>query len=137
MPEVVAQGLDDTLRAALVAAATPPQERLPEPLPRWTLKRLVQWVKDTFAIDCSRETLRRTLKRLGFSWKKARKLLNQANPQKRAVFLTTLQGWLDEALHEQCLLVYIDEAMFIAIPMKAMVGRFAANVSGCLRVHQA
>ncbi|NER85424.1 MAG: hypothetical protein F6K42_39230 [Leptolyngbya sp. SIO1D8] len=50
------------------------------------------------------------LKRLGFSWKKARKLLNKAYPQKRAAFLETLQGLLDEALHEQCLLVYIDEA---------------------------
>lgn len=110
MSEVVAQGLDDTLRTALAAATTPPQQGSPEPLPRWTLKRLVDWVKVTFAIDCSRETLRRTLKRLGFSWKKARKLLNKANPQKRAAFLTTLQGLLDEALHEQCLLVYIDEA---------------------------
>jgi hypothetical protein len=110
LSEVVAQGLDDTLRAALAAATTPPQQRSSEPLPRWTLKRLVDWVKTTFAIDCSRETLRRTLKRLGFSWKKARKLLNKANPQKRAAFLTTLQELLDEALHQQCLLVYIDEA---------------------------
>ena len=110
MSEVVAQGLDKTLRATLAAAATPPQERSLGPLPRWTLKRLVQWVKATFAIDCSRETLRRTLKHLGFSWKKARKLLNKANPQKRAAFLETLHALLDEALHEQCLLVYIDEA---------------------------
>ena len=36
------------------------------------------WVKETFAIDCSRETLRKLLKQLGFSWKKARKLLNKA-----------------------------------------------------------
>ncbi len=70
----------------------------------------MQWVKATFAIDCGRETLRRTLKHLGFSRKKARKLLNKVNPQKRAVFLETLQALLDEALHEQCLLVYIDEA---------------------------
>lgn len=110
MSEVVAQGLDETLRATLAAAATPPQERSLGPLPRWTLKRLVQWVKATFAIDCSRETLRRTLKYLGFSWKKAHKLLNKANPQKRAAFLETWQTRLNEALHEQCLLVYIDEA---------------------------
>ena len=110
MSEVVAQGLDATLRATLAAAATPPQERSLGPLPRWTLKRLGQWVKVTFDIACSRETLRRTLKHLGFSWKKARKLLNKANPQKRAAFLETLQALLDEALHEQCLLVYIDEA---------------------------
>ncbi len=32
-------------------AATPPQQRTEEPVPRWTLKRLVGWVKETFAID--------------------------------------------------------------------------------------
>mgnify|MGYP006282328123 FL=1 len=91
-------------------AATPPQQRREDPVPRWTLKRLVRWVKETFAIDCSRETLRKVLKELGFSWKKARKLLNKANPDQRAAFLKTLEEWLDEALHERCLVVYLDEA---------------------------
>ena len=68
------------------------------------------WVKETFNVDCCRETLRKQLKILGFSWKKARKLLNKVNPMKRAAFLTKLKDWLDEALHQRCLLVYIDEA---------------------------
>jgi transposase len=101
----VKRGVDQTIRQALEVAATPPQQRREEPLPRWTLKRLVQWVKETketFAIDCSRETLRKLLKELGFSWKKARKLLNKANPDQRAAFLKTLEGLLDDALHERC-----------------------------------
>jgi len=110
--ETVQQALDTVIRDSLRTAATAPQARLPEAVmqPRWTLKRLVGWVKTTFGIDCCRDTLRKTLKALGFSWKKARKLLNKANPAKRAVFLDQLQGLLDDALHQRCLLVYIDEA---------------------------
>jgi DNA-binding transcriptional MerR regulator len=58
---------------------------------------------------CSRETLRKLLKELGFSWKKARKLLNKADPDQRAAFLKTLEELLDDALHERCLVVYLDE----------------------------
>lgn len=110
MNESVEVALDDVIRERLNQSATPPQSRTHSPLPRWTLKRLVCWVKEHFNINCSRETLRKTLKRLGFSWKKARKLLNKADPVKRAAFLETLEELLDEALHERCLLVYIDEA---------------------------
>ncbi|MBW4471232.1 MAG: winged helix-turn-helix domain-containing protein [Stenomitos rutilans HA7619-LM2] len=106
----VEQQLDDTIRQALVLAATPPQERQAPTLPRWTLKRLLVWVKQQFGIDCCRDTLRKVMRRLGFSWKKAHKLLNKGNPHKRAAFLERLQGLLDEALHQRCLLVYIDEA---------------------------
>ena len=109
MSDAVKGGVDQTIRRAEVAA-TPPQQRSEAPVPRWTLKRLVRWVKATFAIDCSRETLRKLLKDLGCSWKKARKLLNKANPEQRAAFLKTSEGLLDDALHERCLVVYLDEA---------------------------
>ena len=111
MPVPVQQALDEVIRESLDVAATPPQQRQAAAvLPRWTLKRLVAWVKQTFAIDCSRDTLRKVLKSLGFSWKKARKLLNKANPEKRAAYLKQLEGLLNEALHQRALLVYVDEA---------------------------
>jgi transposase len=112
LPVHVEQALDTLIRDSLKTAASPPQMRPAEAviLPRWTLKRLVAWVKTTFEIDCCRDTLRKVLKKLGFSWKKARKLLNKANPDKRAAFLEKLEGLLDDALHQRCLLVYIDEA---------------------------
>jgi transposase len=110
LSDEVRHGVDQTIRQALEVAATPPQQRTSDPIPRWTLKRLVGWVKETFAIDCSRETLRKLLKKLGFSWKKARKLLNKANPELREAFLKTLEELLDDALHERCLVVYLDEA---------------------------
>ena len=106
----VEQAFYETIREALTFAATPPQERLSSPIPRWTLKRLVSWVKQKFNLDCCRETLRKVLKQLGFSWKKARKLLNKANPDKRTAFLEKLAGVLDSALHQRCLVVYVDEA---------------------------
>ena len=110
MSDAVKGGVDQIIRQALAVAATPPQQRSEEPVPRWTLKRLVGWVKETFAIDCSRETLRKLLKRLGFSWKKARKLLNKASSDQRGAFLKTLEKLLDDALHEWCLVVYLNEA---------------------------
>ena len=110
MPDGVKTAVDTVIRTALALAATPPQERTASPLPRWTLKRLVQWVQSEFSTDCCRETLRKTLKGLGFSWKKARKLLNKANPAHRAAFLEKLKGLLDDALHQRALLVYVDEA---------------------------
>jgi len=106
----VKQAVDGVLREAITIAAIPPQQREQLPSPPWTLKRLVAWVKDKFNIDCCRDTLCKVLKGLGFSWKKARKLLNKANPDKRAAFLEKLETLLDDALHQRCLLVYIDEA---------------------------
>jgi transposase len=106
----VEAAVDRVIRESLNLAATPPQERQEVPLPRWTLKRLAAWVKRQFNIDCCRDTLRKVLKGLGFSWKKARKLLNKADPNKRAAFLEKLPRLLDDALHDRCLLVYIDEA---------------------------
>lgn len=82
--------MDKQIRDSLKLAATPPQQRQEQPQPRWTLKRLVALVKAQFKIDCCRDTVRKTLKGLGLSWKKARKLLNQANSHKRAEFLETL-----------------------------------------------
>ncbi|WP_442947439.1 winged helix-turn-helix domain-containing protein [Nostoc sp.] len=46
---------------------------------------LISWLKDQFNIDCCRYTVCKTLKRWGFSWKKACKLLNKANPKRFAI----------------------------------------------------
>ncbi len=48
LSDAVTCGVDQTLRQALEVAATPPQQRTEDPIPRWTLKRLVRWVKETF-----------------------------------------------------------------------------------------
>ena len=90
MPKTVEAEIDRVIRHALEVAATPPQKRTQTPLPRWTLKRLVAWVQKKFKIDCCRDPVRKVLKRLGFSWKKARKFLNKANTEKRREYLEQL-----------------------------------------------
>ncbi len=77
---------------------------------RWTLKRFVQWIQQKWKLHCGRETVRKTLKQMGFSWKKAKKLLNKASFAKREEFIKKITNLLDEALHQGHLLIYIDEA---------------------------
>jgi transposase len=77
---------------------------------RWTLRRLQDFVEQRFRCRCSRQTLRRLLLRLGFSWKKARKLLALASGPKRQQFLEDLRSLLVQAHHGRLLLVYVDEA---------------------------
>jgi len=110
LSKAVATEIDQVIRQALDIAATPPQNRTEDPVPRWTLKRLVIWIRETFKIDCCRDTVRKVLKRLGFSWKKARKLLNKANTAKRRDYLASLKGLMQEALDNDHLLIFIDEA---------------------------
>ena len=108
--ETVRKDIGNQIKEALKIAALPPQERKTKPIPRWTLKRFIQWIKQKWEIDCCRETVRKTLKQMGFSWKKAKKLLNKGNTAKRAQFLEKITGLLDDALHQKRLLIYIDEA---------------------------
>ncbi len=77
--ETVRKDIGNQIKEALKIAALPPQARKTKPIPRWTLKRLVQWVQQKWELDCCRETVRKTLKKMGFSGKKAKKLLNKGN----------------------------------------------------------
>jgi hypothetical protein len=113
------------IRAGVAAAAAPCMERDPQTgrvvpsgeleshtaPPRWTLKRPVVWIATRFKRRVSRETVRRALKRLGFSWKKAKALLNRATTAAREAFVDKLQALLERILApEPPLLVDIDEA---------------------------
>src|SRR3954447_12463415 len=72
-------GLGEVVRAAQAAAARPSTVEEAPP-PRWTLRRLVQWVEQQFGRRYCRETIRAALHRLKLSWKKAKKLLGRADP---------------------------------------------------------
>jgi Winged helix-turn helix len=93
----VRKDLGNQIKQALLSSALPPQERRKktQPIPRWTLKRFVQWVQQKWKIDCCRETVRKAIKQMGFSWKKAKKLLNKGNTAKRAEFLEKITELLD------------------------------------------
>ena len=107
MSSTIKLDLDQVSRQALQTAATPPQTRTEPALPRWTLKRLVLRLWEKFQIKCCRNTVRQVLKYLGFSWKKARKLLNKANTEKRLAYLEVIKGLMKAALDQDHLLVFI------------------------------
>src|SRR3954454_10982492 len=66
----MAAALRDAVCAAQRTAATPPREGA-DPAPRWTLKRLVLFVRERFGRRCCRETIRTALHRRKLSWKQA------------------------------------------------------------------
>ena len=74
------------------------------------MRRLVGWVGEAFGRTCCRETIRRALHRLGLSWKKARKLLGRADPQRRQAFVEQARDLLASAQNDRYRLVYLDEA---------------------------
>jgi transposase len=74
------------------------------------LRRLVGWLRERFGLVCCRETIRSTLHRLTLSWKKAKKLLGRADPERRQAFVEQLQDVLAGAQRDRHLLVYVDEA---------------------------
>lgn len=106
------QDLGSQIKKALQLSALAPQKRetRTQVFPRWTLKRFVHWLQQKWKINCCRETVRKTIKQMGFSWKKAKKLLNKGNTVKRAEFVGQITGLLEDALHQKRLIIYIDEA---------------------------
>ena len=51
-------------------------------------------MRERFGRRCCRETIRAALHRLKLSWKKAKKLLGRANPERRQAFVEQVQGVL-------------------------------------------
>lgn len=68
------------------------------------------FVRERFGRRYCRETIRSALRRLDLSWKKARKLLGRADPERRESFVGQIGALLDGARDERHTLVYLDEA---------------------------
>lgn len=58
----------------------------------------------------SRTKLRNLLKEHGLSWKKCKKVLAKAKPEKRQAFIEQFQSLFEEVCRQETILVYIDEA---------------------------
>ncbi|HKB39797.1 MAG TPA: IS630 family transposase [Gemmataceae bacterium] len=78
----------------------------------WTLKKLREWVARTFGPLVSRGVLRRLLRRAGLTWKKVKKLLGKADPDKRAAHIERLLTLFEEVRGGVITLIYVDEAHF-------------------------
>jgi transposase len=75
----------------------------------WTLKKLKRWVRNTFGLVAGRNSIRRVLKQAQLSWKKVKKLLGKAKPEKRAAHVEQLQRLFTEVCAGEVTLIYIDE----------------------------
>jgi len=67
---------------------------------------------ETFGLRASRSTIRRMLKQARMSWKKVKKMLGKANPDKRAAHVEQLKELYKDVCSGEVILVYIDEAHF-------------------------
>lgn len=78
---------------------------------RWTVRKLCELIGCVRGALPGRETVRRVLKELGLSWKKARKLLGRACPLRRAEFVQTLRDLMQQSTQpDGPLLLFGDEA---------------------------
>jgi transposase len=76
----------------------------------WTLKKLKRWVEEQIGRSVSRNTLRTILKTADLSWKKCKKLLAKADPEKRARFIEEFKRLYLRMLRGQVRIIYLDEA---------------------------
>jgi hypothetical protein len=78
----------------------------------WTLKKIRQWVLTTLGRAMGRNAIRRLVLAARLSWKKIKKLLAKAKPQKRAEQIARLEGRFARVCHDEVTLISIDESHF-------------------------
>ena len=75
----------------------------------WTLKKLKQWVARALDRVASRNTIRRVLRQAKLTWKKVKKLLGRAKPEKRAAHVQQLLTLFAGVCAGEVTLIYVDE----------------------------
>ena len=73
------------------------------------MKKLKEWVFRTFGRVASRNGLRRVLRGAGLTWKKVKKLLGKAEPEKRAAHIRQLLRLFTGVRDGEVVLIYVDE----------------------------
>jgi transposase len=76
----------------------------------WTVPKLIELVERMLGHRPSRTKLRTLLKAHKLSWKKCRKVLRKANPEKRAAFIEQFRPIFEQVCQNETILLYIDEA---------------------------
>jgi len=89
-------------RAAGIAAAT------------WSWKAVRQFIVQRFAKRLSPRSCQRYLRRLGFVWKRPKRLLLKADPAKRAAFVAQYRALVAAAEPRGAQIFFVDEAHFRA-----------------------
>jgi hypothetical protein len=73
------------------------------------VKKLRQWVEVKLGRPVSRSTLRTLIKQAGLSWKKCKKILTKANPEKRVQFVEQFRFLYERMVQGEVRIIYIDE----------------------------
>lgn len=81
-----------------------------QPGHNWTVKKVKQWIAETWQCDVCRSALRTLLKSKRLSWKKCQKLLKKAIPEKRAAFVRAFKALYERICREEVILLYVDQA---------------------------
>jgi len=76
----------------------------------WTVPKLAKYAERILGHRPSRNKLRNLLKKHGLSWKKCKKVLGKANPERRLAFIAQFQSLFQEICEEETILLYLDEA---------------------------
>ena len=77
-----------------------------------TVKKVKRWVEARFQLRVSRSLLWRILRRGRLSWKKCRKVLKKADPEKRRAYIEVFAALYEQMCSGKLRLVYVDEAHF-------------------------
>jgi transposase len=72
--------------------------------------KILCYVERVLGFRPSRSKMRSLLKAHGLSWKKCKKVLRKADPEKRRVFIEQYQTLFEEICRHETILLYIDEA---------------------------
>jgi transposase len=80
----------------------------------WSWKAVRQFVVQRFAKCLSPRSCQRYLHRLGFVWKRPKRLLLKADPAKRAAFVAQYRALVAEAAQRGARIFFVDEAHFRA-----------------------
>ena len=74
------------------------------------MPKIIELVEQMFERRASRTKLRTLLKAHGLNWKKCRKVLRKADPEKRQVFIEQFRPIFEQVCQNKAILLYIDEA---------------------------
>jgi transposase len=80
----------------------------------WSWKSVRQWVAEQYAKPLSGRSALRYLHRLGFVWKRPKRLLVKADAAKRAAFVALYRTLLAKAQERGARIFFVDEAHFRA-----------------------
>lgn len=78
----------------------------------WTLKKVRAWVASVWQRSVSRSSLRQVLRAARLRWKKCKKLLSKADPERRRLFVEQFHALYARMCRGEMDLIYMDEAHF-------------------------